>query len=306
MLMNRSNMVANQTPQFRVLSREQCEEIHLATLEVLERTGVRVENARALGLLLDAGAHVRDGDVVTVPSHLVKRALATAPPRVAISNRRGERAMLLEGHRVYFGTMSSGMTTQDPYTGETRRLNYRDCVHICRVTDALENIDFMSAGAMIYEVPNEFMDREKILAALTNSVKPIVVCASDKETLGDVIEMGAIVRGGREAFAANPFIIHNCEPITPLTHADMPVENLLICAEQGIPNVYYPMPLAGASTPATFAANMVVGNAEVLSGLVIAQLAKPGSPFIAGGIHSIMDMLQYDLADPRRTVETIT
>jgi len=108
-------------PKFSILSESQIEEIHLATLEVLRRTGVRFYHQEALEMLRKAGAYISDGNLVKFPAHLVERALGTAPSRVVLSNREGEPAIYLEGNRVYFGTGSDCPNYLDPYTGEHRK-----------------------------------------------------------------------------------------------------------------------------------------------------------------------------------------
>jgi trimethylamine---corrinoid protein Co-methyltransferase len=108
--------------------------------------------------------------------------------------------------------------------------------------------------------------------------------------LQDIHEMALLVAGSRERFAAAPNIIHYSEPISPLLHGDDALAKLLYCVEHGIPIVYYPAPMAGGTSPATFAGTVVQASAESLSGLVIAQLARPGAPFIYGALATIMDM----------------
>jgi trimethylamine---corrinoid protein Co-methyltransferase len=102
--------------------------------------------------------------------------------------------------------------------------------------------------------------------------------------------MAAAVRGSREALAENPFVVCYPEPISPLKHPTDAVEKLLVAAEYGVPIVYTPCPMGGATAPATIAGLLVQANAETLSGLVIAQLKRPGIGFITGGVITIMDM----------------
>jgi trimethylamine--corrinoid protein Co-methyltransferase len=102
--------------------------------------------------------------------------------------------------------------------------------------------------------------------------------------------MAIAIAGSEEAFLRAPFIIHYSEPVSPLLHYDPAIEKLIYCAEKGIPLVYYPAPMAGGTAPATFAGVIVQGSAESLSGLVLAQLVRPGAPFIYGAFTTIMDM----------------
>jgi trimethylamine--corrinoid protein Co-methyltransferase len=98
----KSNYRVNATVQFRVLSDDQCQELYMAALEILERTGVNVHAEEAISLLAKAGCWV-DGVRVRIPSYLIKKALNTAPSRVVLCDRNGKRKLFLEGYNSYFG-----------------------------------------------------------------------------------------------------------------------------------------------------------------------------------------------------------
>ena len=108
--------------------------------------------------------------------------------------------------------------------------------------------------------------------------------------LGHLERGDEVVAGGAQKFKEKPFFIGSCEPVSPLVHGKDAMEKSLLCAEKGIPCVVYGMPMAGATTPATFAGCLAIANAEVLSQLVVLQLKNPGAPIIYGSIPSIMDM----------------
>ena len=107
--------------QFRRMSEEQCEKIHWASLEVMERTGVRLYEPEALSLLKERGAHLSDGNRVRIPSWLVEKALTTVPRRIVLCNRNGERVMPLEGHRSFFGPGSDCLNIIDHRTRQRRQ-----------------------------------------------------------------------------------------------------------------------------------------------------------------------------------------
>jgi trimethylamine--corrinoid protein Co-methyltransferase len=106
----------------------------------------------------------------------------------------------------------------------------------------------------------------------------------------DILDMAALVAGGRDALSARPFLFHYAEPTSPLVHTEQALGKLLLCAQANIPLVYTPMPISGASAPASFAGTLVLNVAECLSGLVIAQLKQPGAPVVFGGIPGPLDM----------------
>lgn len=124
-----------------------------------------------------------------------------------------------------------------------------------------------------------------------NTTKPLGVgCDADEDIYEQVLRIGRIVAGGAEQLRARPFFYNYSEPTTPLVHSTGALKRLIQSVESGIPLVYTPMPMAGATAPCSFAGTLIVGSAETLTGLVISQLLRPGAPFIYGGIPGIMDM----------------
>ena len=116
----RSNFVSFQSPIFKKLSNDQLQELHFATLEILERTGVVLDLPEAVGMLKKAGAHVTDGNRVRIPSHLVEWALTTVPKRVVFCDQDGNRVMPLEGNKSFCGTGSDCLNILDHRTGKRR------------------------------------------------------------------------------------------------------------------------------------------------------------------------------------------
>ena len=148
-----SNEPASPTPvQFRKLSDDKLEKIHAASLEILERTGVRLYEARALELLERKGASVEDGNRVRIPRALVEWALSTAPKQITLYNRHGEAAMVLEGHNMYYGTGSDCPNVIDLRSGERRPGSLQDIVEATTICDALPNIDFLMSFCIANEL----------------------------------------------------------------------------------------------------------------------------------------------------------
>ena len=164
---------------FRTFTDSQLEELHLATLEVLRRTGVRVYDAECLSQLEDAGCTVSDESLVRFPAGVVENALQHVPSRVVLCDRTGEPRMHLEGHRTYFGTGSDLPNTRDLDTGERRLSLLSDVERTARLADALPNLDFVMSMALPSDVPIETSDRRSFLAMIENTVKPIVFTAWD-------------------------------------------------------------------------------------------------------------------------------
>jgi trimethylamine--corrinoid protein Co-methyltransferase len=286
----KSNSSVFETPQFRVLSDDQIGEIHHASLEILERTGVLIFEDESCSLLCDAGARIGNDGRVRIPSYLVEKALATAPKHITLCGRDGSRKVLLEGCKSWFGTGSDCPNIIDPHTGEKRRMVKDDIAAAARLCDWLPNIDFIMSLGLVSDAPWEISDKHQFEAMLLNNTKPIVFTAHDRAGMSGIIEMSSLVAGGEENLRTNPFICLYAEPVSPLKHVGTALRKLLLAAEKEIPVVYTPCPMAGATAPVTMAGALATSNTECLSGLVIHQLKKTGAPFITGGVISIMDM----------------
>ncbi len=285
----RSNFSVQLTPEFRVLSDEQIQELHMNTLEVLRRTGVAVKEPEGREILKRAGCWV-DGERVRFPAHLVEWAVRTAPPRVVLCDRKGAPAMYLEDRKVYYGTGSDCPNVIDPDSGERRPGELKDVVNVSRLVDALPNTDFLMCMTMASDVPAAVSDLYHFRAMVENTTKPICYTAWNLQSLKDILEMCEAVAGGAEAFQRNPFAILYAEPISPLQHIVEGTQKLIHMSRKRLPVIFTPGMMTGAAAPVTSAGGLIVANAEMLSGLVISQLAGEGTPFVYGGGITIIDM----------------
>jgi trimethylamine---corrinoid protein Co-methyltransferase len=278
-------------PQLTMLSTENCTTIHRASLEILRRTGVRVFHTEALELLRGTDATISDTDLVRFPPALVEWALAQAPSRIALCRRgSAEVAAPLEGRRVHFGTGSDCPNYLDPRTGERRRFTIPDVIDCVHVVDATPELDFCMSMGIPSELGAVNAYRQQYALMVTHTTKPQVVVCNDKADLEAIVAMASKAAGGIERLRLNPTFVVYSEPSSPLRHSETAAGKLLYMAEQQLPVVHSPAPMMGGTAPATLAGGLALGNAEVLSGLVIHQLKHRGAPFVFGsGLHH-MDM----------------
>jgi trimethylamine--corrinoid protein Co-methyltransferase len=287
--MNKDVRVWN-TSKFNTFTPEQMLQVHGATMTILEDVGQIIHHDEAIDLLKKAGAYV-EGDRVYIPASLVEWAARRTPSRINLYNRRGEEAMKLEGYNAYYGTGSDCPSILDSYTGEKRKFLYQDVQNAMRLTDALPNLDFVMSVGLIHDVPRNLSYQHEYAIMVRDTIKPSVITAADRESLDDITEMAAAVRGSREALKRKPYIVLYDEPSSPLSHSFTAIDKLLYCAENLIPTNYAPGIMAGATAPLTMAGAIAQANAEILTGLVITQLKNPGAPFVHGGGMSPMDMV---------------
>ncbi len=272
-----------------VLSPEKIQNIHTATLDILEQTGLFIETPLACEMLRGAGARVT-GQRVKIPAFLVEKALQTVPHRIVIADRDGKECLVLEGNRTYFHGVADHGHILDPFTHRRREFTSDDYRMTAKVIDACPNLWGAHATGNAKDYPPEVRVQASFKHSIVNMRKPFVCASNNARQLSDVIDMAAVVAGGLDKLRAAPFIIVNSEPTSPLGLFNAAVEKLFLAAREGLPLAWYPANSAGTTAPCTPAATLAIGNAEVLAGLVLHQLARPGAPFIYGQMPGMTDM----------------
>lgn len=278
-------------PRLEMLTKEQCEVIHRASLEILRRTGVRVYHEEALALLRQADVSITDGNLVRFQPGLVEWALAQAPSRIALCKRgSNEVGAALEGRNVNFGTGSDCPNYLDPRTGQVRPFTLADVVDAIHVVDALPELQFCMSMGIPSDLKTANAYRHQFALLLEHTTKPIVFVCDDRADCEAISAMAAAAAGGMEQLRLNPTLLLYSEPSTPLKHSETATGKLLFMAENMLPIVHSPAPMMGGTAPVTMAGALALGNAETLSSLVMHQLKRPGAPFVYGsGLHH-MDM----------------
>jgi trimethylamine--corrinoid protein Co-methyltransferase len=277
------------SPKIRMLSEEQIGAIHRTSLDILSGTGIDMKHAGARDLLLEAGAW-ESGGRIRIPEVMVTDALASAPSRIPMHNRLGELTMPLEGDNVFYGPGSDCIFTIDVETGERRFGTADDVERIARLCDALSEIDFIMSMATPSDVPPYDHYLHSFIRMVRGSIKPNVYTARDRADMEAIHAIAAAIAGGEEALREKPFLLLYAEPISPLLFNKESVDNLLFCAEKGIPVTYPPSPNTGGGGPITLAGALALGNAETLVGLILTQLVRRGSPFLYGFNTAALDM----------------
>ncbi|HCS46961.1 MAG TPA: trimethylamine methyltransferase [Candidatus Aminicenantes bacterium] len=276
-------------PRLHFLTPEKMEMIHGATLTVLKETGILVKDLKALEILKEAGCHA-EGERVRIPASLVENALKNAVPRILMTDRSGRPAMTLEGDEVWFGTGSDTPHVIDPYTGQRRRTVLKDIENVSKLVDALPELSFVMCSGIASDVNPEIADIHHFLAMVSRTEKPVVFTSWNLANLTTIIEMAAAAAGGEDRLRANPFLALYTEPISPLILGRDSTQKLLFMAERSLPVVFAPGMITGATGPVTLAGGIVQANAEILAGYILANLVRPGTPFIYGGSGEPMDM----------------
>jgi trimethylamine--corrinoid protein Co-methyltransferase len=263
------------------LDEEGCAAVHAATIELLEHTGVEVQHEQALALLQKAGARV-DGTRARIPRALVDDALFSAPRSIPLASRSGAPGIRLEAGPVYYGTGSDCLYIVGPGARERRPVSLADVEDMAALQEKLPAIDFVMSMAHPHELDAAFAPVAQFAAMLRGTSKPLIMVPEAGTDVALFKEM-ATVCGAADSWAVYAM------PTPPLVHGHHSGERLIRCAEQNVPMVYAGAYLQGATAPASRAGCLLLTNAEMLSGLVIAQLAKSGAPYVYGVTQGAMN-----------------
>lgn len=278
-------------PRMKVLNRDQVLAIHTAALEILEKTGFKMEHPGILEALVEAGCKVSEGSWVKMPAHLVEDALSSAPKQIALYDQKGNKTMPMTNGNPFYGTGSDATFTLDMETGERRRSVLSDVANYARLVDGLENISFCMSMSNPVDVPVIEDIYVYVFAEMVkNTNKPIVFIADSGKDITKIYEIACLVAGGEDALQQKPFLLNYSEAISPLRFPENVMERLIFCAEKKIPICLPSGSNAGGGSPVTLAGAMALGIAENLVGLVIHQLFGKGSPFLFGPNVSVLDM----------------
>jgi trimethylamine---corrinoid protein Co-methyltransferase len=286
-----------QAPEFRVLSDAQCKMIYQATLECLQRTGVKVLNAEARALLAKAGARV-EGERAWIPPAVIQDAVASNPrsftlwARPSGPGRTQDHRFKLQvaPGRVYFGPGPTCTYFMDPHTGERRKSRRGDPGLAALVSDALENIDYVMGLALIDDVTPRLAPVYEFAEMVSNTVKPVLAWGYGPDNVDEIYRMGLVIAGSREALEARPFLAVFATFQSPLVQADEDLANAFRAVEYGLPVVFVGGGAAGTSAPVTGAAVLVITLAGALTSLAVCQLKKRGTPVCIGGVPEAMDL----------------
>lgn len=277
--------------RLEILSRDEVEAVHLTSLQVLEKTGVKVYSERALRMLEGAGAEV-DGITrnVRIPCHLVEESLRSAPKYVHLYGRDPKYRLKLEGDNFFTVLGSTVPYVIDPEKYERASGRKEFVAKAARVADALPNIHISAQFCLALDCPTEAQDLHELEAVFTNTTKPVMAIAYSPKGARKIIEMAEAIRGGEERLSKEPLLFIYSEPTSPLEYSEKAADVLIEAAVSGIPVLSGPCVQAGATGPVTLCGTLVQSFVETLTGLTIAQLARKGTPFIIGEISTVMDM----------------
>lgn len=277
-------------PRIRVLNSRQIEQIHQASLNILRKTGVRIDSEKARKVLLSAGCRNLKDNRIGIPADLVDWAIRIAPSDITIYDRYKNPCFKLgvnSRQQPLFGIGVTNLWYQDPMTDKVIPF-LRQHLQIASLLDsALDGYDVLSTPGVPQDIPAESVDLISTLDMLAHTAKPLILLISNDNVFEKVLDLlKAIV----PHLSDYPCIIPYFNPHTPLVfHAPM-TDHLTQTVNLGLPLIFSSYGMAGASTPAEPDKMLSLLNAELLAGLVFVQLIKERSPIILGVLPSGFDM----------------
>jgi trimethylamine--corrinoid protein Co-methyltransferase len=284
--------VTNPRLKLEILSPDDVQQIHEATLEIIEKTGVRFPSVNALKIWEKHGAKVdHETMVVKAPRKLIEEAIKLCPPDYVLAARDGTQDLPLDGNHVYVGTDGCGVQILDINTDELRRTSLQDVADIARIADATEEIAFHWAPVSAQDKPAESRGLHELNAIWENSTKHVQTESVYNEAEAHAaVEMATIIAGDAESLRKRPLLSMMQCTAPPLGHDGGSLDAALIAAEAGIPVGFMTMTSCLTTAPATLAGNLAVGNAEVISAAALIQLAHPGTPFFYAAAQTASDL----------------
>jgi trimethylamine--corrinoid protein Co-methyltransferase len=273
-----------------VLSRDDLDKIHGATMEVLATVGIKMESPRARSYFEKAGATV-EGEIVKIPEYVVLDAIKTAPRSIFLAGRDEKNDYSVRPGSIAFVNFGEGIDVIDPYTKEHRRSTTKDLEKITRVADAIDVLPVGFRAVAAADKPPHMQALYNAQVMFNNTSKHWFMGPDGGENAELIIDMAAKIVGDRKKLRERPILTFNVCPTSPLQLNPTTTDGIIAGAENGIPVNIISMALSGATAPVTIAGTLVTHNAEVLAALTLDQLAGKGAPVIYGSSTTMMDMV---------------
>lgn len=290
--------------KLRILSENDLDMIHKATLRVLEEAGIQVRLEEAREIFRKNGCDVDEStNTVKIPPAVVEKALSSVPSHFTLYDREGNPAfeMTSDGtavHNLTFATGTRMIEYQAPGQYTIRPTCVQDLEDLSAVVDECENIEwFCSSPVAAMELSlDPCRALVEVRSVMKNSKKPQMVEAIP-DFVDELAEMQAAARGGDiESVKEKPYFISGSCPTSPLTIDANVCRQAIVGAKYNMPIMSLSCGMGGATTPIYLAGTLVTHNAEVLSLIILAQLVNPGTKVVYGSSTNTYDF--YNNATP--------
>lgn len=273
-----------------LLDDAQIEQLHRASLDILEGTGITFKHPDALAQFRQAGCLVHD-ERVCLDRSVVEQALATTPSCYTLKSRYGVADVTVGGDNL--AVMPAG---GPPFIYDLDRRRrpgtLTDLRDLIKIAHTAPRINVMARKLVDPpDIPPETRHLLAWHACLTLSDKPVQSgFAGGRREAEEVLELLALAFGGEDQLRGVPRAQTNVNVNSPLVYDGAMLEGLLAFAQWGQPVQISPFVMAGVTGPSTLAGALAQHNAEILAGMVLTQLVNPGTPVLYGSATSNVDL----------------
>jgi len=275
-----------------LLTQEQVERVHEASLEILEEVGLLVRHGPARDLFLAHGCDVNsETNRVKFPRAIVEKYRKVYPPKFTFGGRDPKYDKTIPDDSPVIVTGSSAPDILDPVTGVERRAVSADIVMIAHLIQELPAYDMFSVSVLADDAPDDQFTLARLYPALKYCMKPIRISSKDLPDAKEILQLAYLVAGSEEAYREHPFITHHyCPVVSPLTMDHLSTEAVMYFSEQGLPVYPTIVPNAGLTSPMSLAGTLAQGNAEFLAAATLMQMVREGTPLIYATLPTVADM----------------
>ncbi len=275
-----------------LLTPEQAQRVHAASLEILQNTGLLVRHEKARRIFARHGCLVNaETQVVKFPPAIVEEFRRLMPPTFTFRGRDPKFDRTLPGDGPVVVTGSSAPNVIDPVTGQERRSRSDDIARIAHLINELPGYDVFSVSTLADDAAEGQFTLARLYPALKHCLKPVRITTKDLDDAARILRLGSLIAGSDEAYRERPFITHHfCPVVSPLTMDFLSTESLIFFAEQKLPVYPSIVPNGGLTSPMSLAGTLVQGNAEFLAAGILMQMVVPGTALIYATLPTIADM----------------
>jgi trimethylamine--corrinoid protein Co-methyltransferase len=278
-------------PTLSVLNDHLIKEILDEAKRIMAETGMEIRGEKLRQRLLDHGLKTDTDGRVLFSQDVVEAAIESAPESFTLFNRDGDPHAEIGGNNVHYVPGSSGLKIQDHRTGKTRLSNSTDFIEYARLCDGLNNIAYLAtAFSTNKDIESQVSDAWRLYMCLVTSKKPIVSGAFSEAGVPRMTEMMQLFRANRAELVAKPMSIFTITATGNFRYGEDSCQNLLDCVEAGIPVEIVPVTLMGLIAPVTLVGALVFHCVDVLTGITMAQIVRPGAPVLFGGAPATFHM----------------
>ncbi len=278
-------------PTFRILDKSLITQIIDEAVGVLCSIGIEIQNQEASDLLISQGIKKsKNSPYLIFKEKHIEQALKSKPSSFKLYNINSVEATHFDGYKVHFTPGSSALKFYDAGLRKIREPNTEDYINYTKVVDQLENLASQSTAFIPFDVDDRISDVYRLYLSLLYGTKPVITGVFKKESYQVMYDLQCIIRGTKKELSQKPMTVFTCCPTSPLKWTNTSAQNLIDCARSNVPVEIVAMPLSGFLAPVTLTGTLIQHCAEILSGLVIHQLANPGAPVLYGGSITTFDM----------------